>query len=143
MTLMNTSTELIAKGWLAVGLMVTMTDPADCERIDLRVPPPLRPTLTWRRVGLEATEESPQRLLLISGPRVSDGNAMRAVLHPVPRDQPPWSLLAKDDQLIVGVDGRTAGSATVAWIAITGAGLAPGKLTDLIRWCHGAPVPDF
>ena len=144
MTLMNTSTELIAKGWLAVGLMVTMTDPADCDLVSLRTPPPARPVMTWRRVGTEISEDSSPHLLLMSVPRVPDGNAMRAVLHPVPRDQLPWRLLDKDDQLIVGVDGRIAGSATVAWIAVkSGAGLAEGKLHELIRWCHGGPVPDF
>jgi hypothetical protein len=24
-----------------------------------------------------------------------------------------------------------------------GRGLAPGKLGELISWCHGGPVPDF
>ena len=131
------------RGWVAVGLMVTLTDPADCELVSLQTPPPARPVMTWRRVGAEVTEDSSPHLLLMSVPRIPDGNAMRAVLHPVPRDQLPWRLLDKDDQLIVGVDGRTAGSANVVWIGVSGPGLAEGKLHELIRWCHGGPVPDF
>jgi len=140
---MDTAAEPIGKRWLAVGLIVIMADLADCDLVSLRTPPPARPVMTWRRVGAEISEDSSPHLLLMSVPRVPDGNAMRAVLHPVPRDQRPWSLLDKDDQLIVGIDGRTAGSATVAWIAVKGAGLAEGKLQELIRWCHGGPVPDF
>ena len=130
-------------GWIAVGLMVTLTDPADCELVSLKTPPPLRPVMTWRRVDAEVTEDSSPHLLLMSVPRVPDGFAMRAVLHPVPRDELPWRSLSEDDQLVVGVDGRTAGSAIVAWIAVTGAGLVEGKSQELIRWCHGGPVPVF
>jgi len=132
------------RGWLAIGLMVRLTDPADCELVQQTIPPPARPVMTWRRVDAEVTEDSSPHLLLMSVPRVPDGNAMRAVLHPVPNDQLPWSLLAKDDQLIVGIDGRTAGSATVAWMAVTGGGLRRDRgIVDLIRWCHGGPVPDL
>ena len=140
--LMNTFAEPSAMEYLAVGLMVTMTDQADCDVVSLRVPS-CETMLTWRRVGADISEDSSPHLLLMSVPRVPEGNAMRAVLHPVPRDHRPWNLLDKDDQLTVGIDGRTAGSATVAWIAVKGSGLAEGKLQELIHWCHGGPVPDF
>jgi hypothetical protein len=46
--------------WLAVGLMVTMVDPADRERVQLRAMPP-KARLSWRRVEAELAEASSPR----------------------------------------------------------------------------------